>query len=279
MKNKITLHFVIMVFAAVLCTSQLFVSAQEPTPALTSIVFDNASVDGGFNPDKHEFGLTLVDNTVTPTLKNYQIDGDANIFVNYIYDATHHSTGIEVRLEYSSGSSIYDFNYTNPAEYEANDNNMLKSVYCQYGELMPEMNEKDTVYKLYIPSDLTKLDITPVTADINAHCTSVELKLKDNQEPTITLICTASDGESTKEYSLKIKRVDKTIHEIDIERAQPDYTSFVEGTRFYERPEVIITACAVVGGVITLLVLFRITRRIAVNPYDKEEKPFYSPVE
>jgi hypothetical protein len=60
---------------------------------------------------------------------------------------------------------------------------------------------------------------------------------------------------------------------------QPDYVSFVEGTRLFEKPEFAITVCAICIGIVIILLLFAVTKRIAVNPYDKEEKPFYSNVE
>ncbi len=279
MGRKITLILMTAAVFLVSVSSHFSVFAQDDIPALTSIRFSNAQVDGGFKSELREFTLTLEDNSVSPTLESYEIKGDAKIFVNYLYDSTQHPTGIEVKLEFTSGSVIYNFIYTNPAEYSTNSDNMLTSIYCQYGEISPAVNEEDTAYKLYIPSDLTQLVITPVTRDINAYCAPVELKLDNNQEPKITLICTASDGESKREYIVKTVRVEKTMQQVENEMMQPGYTSFVEGTRFYEKPEFVITAAAVIGGIIVLFILFKITRRIAVNPYDKDEKPFYSPVE
>lgn len=279
MRRKITLFLIAAAVFSLLCATWFPAFADESIPTLKSIRFNNASVDGGFKSDVREFGLTLEDNTVSPTLKSYEINGDAKIFVNYLYDSTQHPVGIEVKLEFSSGSVIYNFRYTNPAEYTTNSDNMLTSIYCQYGEISPALNEDDTVYKMYIPSDLTQLIITPVTRDINAYCAPVELKLDDNQEPKITLICIASDGTSKREYTVKTVRVEKTLEQVKAEMAQPDYTSFVEGTRFYERPEVVITAAASAGGIMLIFIMYKITRRITVNPYDKDEKPFYSPVE
>ena len=252
--------------------------AKDNTPVLRSIGFEHAEIDGEFNSDVHEYSLILEDNTVSPTLKSYSFKGDADIFVTYNYDNTNHQTGITVTLQYDTGSTIYNFTYANSADYVINNNNLLESVYCTYGELSPRLNDDDTAYKLYIPSDLTQLKITPVTKDVNAYCAPVEMTLSDGQTAKITLICTASDG-SKRNYSLDIKRVDKTIQQVKAEMAEPDFTSFVDGTRVYQRPEFIITVCAVAGGITVLILLFVLTRRIAVNPYDKDEKPFYSPVE
>lgn len=243
------------------------------TPELTSISFKNATVDGEFSPEVNEYGMTLDDTGESPTLESYGIKGDADIFISYTYDKTNHQTGLTATLQYETGSTIYNFVYSNPAEYAKNDNNLLSSVYCTYGEIMPEMNDEDTAYKLYIPSDLTEITITPVTQDINAYCAPVELILGKDQEPKITLISVASDG-SQREYLIDIKRVDKTTEEVKAELASGK-DSFVEGTLLYQRPEFLIVVGATLGGIIIIALLLVLTKRIAVVPYDKDEKPFY----
>lgn len=254
------------------------VSAQENIPSLTSISFKNADMDTAFSSSVHEYGITLKDNTVSPTLESYKINGDAELFITYVYDNANHQTGLTATLQYETGSTIYNFKYTNPPSYEPSNNNLLSEILCTYGELSPALNDKNTAYKLYIPSDLTQLTITPVTKDVQAYCAPIELILDDEQTPKITLYCVASDG-SKREYLLDIKRVDKTVEQVSAEMEQPDFTSFVDGTRLYQKPEFIVAVCAVAGGMAVLFVLFKITKRIAVSPYDKDEKPFYSIIE
>ncbi len=265
-----------------LCICQLSVPfqafAEDSAPVLTSISFKNAELKDEFKADVREYGLVLENNDVSPTLESYQIKGEADIFVTYVYDDTNHQTGLTVTLQYDWGTTIYNFSYTNPAQYEINSNNLLSNIYCTYGELSPALNDEDTAYKLYIPSDLKQLEITPVTQDIQAYCAPVELTLDDEQTPKITLYSIASDG-SKREYLLDIKRVDKTTEQVKAEMESPDFKSFVDGTRLYQKPEFLITVGAVIGGIIVIALLFAVTRRIAVNPYDKDEKPFYSPVE
>lgn len=254
------------------------VCAKDVKPSLNSIEFKYAEIDGKFSSDVYEYGLTLKDSEKPPTLQSYEINGEADIFISYTYDNTNHQTGLTATLQYDTGSTIYNFVYTNPAEYIVNSNNLLSYVYCNYGEIKPAINDEDTAYKLYIPSDLTDITITPVTKDINAYCSPVELTLDDSQEPKITLYCMASDG-SKREYSLDIKRVDKTMQQVRYEMEQEGYTSFVEGTQIYQKPEFSIVVCASAAGIVIIVLMFFITKRVAVNPYDKEEKPFYSPVE
>lgn len=277
MRRKIRLILIIaLCFCFLALPFQAF--AADDAPVLTSISFKNAEIKDEFKADVREYGLVLENNDVSPTLESYQIKGESDIFVTYVYDDTNHQTGLTVTLQYDWGTTIYNFSYTNPAQYERNSNNLLSNIYCTYGELSPALNDEDTAYKLYIPSDLTQLEITPVTQDIQAYCAPVELTLDDEQTPKITLYSIASDG-SKKEYLLDIKRVDKTTEQVKAEMASPDFVSFVDGTRIYQRPEFLIAVCAVIGGIIVIALLFAVTRRIAVNPYDKNEKPFYSPVE
>ncbi|MCC8073204.1 MAG: hypothetical protein LIO62_03670 [Clostridiales bacterium] len=275
---KIKSFFAFIFFAIFCFTTVITAYAQDILPTLEAITFKNATVDGEFSSDIQEYGLTLTDNTVSPSLESYAIKGDADIFVTYSYDETNRQTGLVVTLTYDSGSTIYNFTYSNPAEYTISDDNTLSSIICTFGELSPEMNDNDTTYKLYIPSDMTELTITPVTHDVNAYCAPVILTLSEEQTPNITLYCTASNGDK-REYTVKIKRVDKTTEEIKYEMSQPDYTSFVDGTLLYQKPEFLIAAGGTIGGIIILILLWRGTKRIAVNPYDSDEKPFYRPDE
>lgn len=277
MRRKISLILSLEI-VFILFVSSAFNSFAQDTPSIKAISFNNAVIDGSFKSEVYQYGLTLVDSSVTPTLKSYEINGEANIFVNYIYDESNHPVGITATLEFDTGSLIYNFSYTNPAEYSVNSNNLLSSLQCSYGELVPQLNDSDISYKLYIPKDLTQIKIIPVPQDINAYASPVELTLNDAQTPEIKISCVASDG-SRRDYSFNIKRVDKTLEQVKTEMEQPDYKSFVDGTFIYQKPEFLICVCAVLGGAAVLLLLWRITRRILVNPYDSDEKPFYSPIE
>lgn len=279
MRRKISLAFILMLICSACIITPINAAANDnTTPVLVDISFKNAKIDSAFNHNVQEYTITLNDNTATPTLDSYALKGDSDLFINYLYNETNHQTGLTATLQYETGSKIYTFTYSNPAAYIQNSNNNLSSIYSPYSELSPTINDNDTVYKLYIPSDLTELTITPVTSDINAYCAPVTLKLSADQTPKITLTCTASDG-NKKDYSINIKRVNKTTEQVKAEMQQPDYVSFLEGTRLFEKPEFIMIVCTVAGGLILIMIMFAVTKRIAVNPYDKEEKPFYSSIE
>ena len=244
-------------------------------PYLESVSFSNADIDGGFSKDKTNFTVTLDDPSVSPMLKSYKVSGESKVFVTYSYDEMSRQSGIIVTLSFESGSIIYTFNYSNAQEYAVTGNNNLSALTCEYTEVQPAINSEDTVYKLYIPSDLTSLDITPVTEDVNARCEPLSIEINSDQQPELSFTVVASDG-STKHYKFKIKRVDKTLEEVKAEMAAEDYVTFVTNEKFYQKPLFIIIVCSVAGGILIIAVLAAVTKRITINPYDKEEKKFYA---
>lgn len=244
-------------------------------PYLESVSFSNAKIDGGFSKDKTNFTITLKDPSVSPMLKAYKVSGDAKVFVTYSYDELNRQSGIIVTLSFESGSIIYTFSYSNAQEYEVTGNKNLAALTCEYTEVQPEINSEDTVYKLYIPSDMTKLDITPVTEDVNARCAPLSIEINEDQHPELSFTVVASDG-TTKHYKFKIKRVNKTIEEVKAEMAAEDYVTFVTNEKFYQKPLFIIIVCSVAGGILIIAILAAVTKRIIINPYDKEEKSFYA---
>lgn len=247
-------------------------------PYLTSISFNNAEIEGDFNQSKTTFNLILADNSESPSLKDYTVSGNADLFVTYNYDNTNCQRGITVTLRFENGTVIYTFNYKNAQSPVINGNANLLGVICELGELQPAFDEDTTAYKLYLPCDLTHLEIAPVTADRNAYCAPLNMELRENQETDFTFTVTASDG-TAKAYKFKIKRVNKTVDEVKQEMAQPDFKSFVDGELFYQKPIFSIVSLSVLGGILVVTILVLITKRLTVNPYDSEEKEFYSPVE
>lgn len=247
-------------------------------PYLESVSFKNAEIEGGFRQDKTVFNLILDNSSVSPVLDKYSTNGNADIFVTYNYDNVNRQTGVVITLSFENGSVIYTFNYKNAQTAALSNNAQLAALSCEYGEVQPEINANDTSYKLYIPSDLTVLDITPVTEDINAYCAPVNIEINEEQEPELSFTVTASDG-TTKNYKFKVKHVNKTVEQVKAEMEQENFVSFVEGELFYQKPVFAITFGAVAGGIAVLLILAAVTRHITINPYDGEEKDFYSPIE
>lgn len=259
----------------------VFASEVQPlgsVPYLTSISFNNAEIEGGFNQSKTTFNLVLADNGVSPSLKDYAVNGSADLFVTYNYDETNRQTGITVTLSFENGTVFYTFNYKNAEKPAVNSNADLLGVICELGELQPAFDKNTTAYKLYLPSDLTHFEMAPVTADINAYCAPINMELRENQETDFSFTVTASDG-TTKTYKFKIKRVNKTMEQVKAEMAQDGFESFVDGELFYQKPIFNIVFFSAIGGIAVIAVLIVITKRITVNPYDSEEKEFYSPID
>ena len=271
MRRNISLFLAFILICASIFSTPLNALAVDDIPSLNSISFKNAKLDTKFSRDNQKYTITLENNNVTPTLEKYDISGEAELFINYIYDDTNHQTGITATLQYEAGSRIYEFKYSNPATYIENGNNFLSEIYAPYSELIPDLNEQDNSYDLYIPCDMTNITITPVTSDINAYCAPVTLILNEKQTPTITLSCTASNGK-VRDYVISIKRVDKTTDEVEYEMSQKGYESFVDEERLLEKPEVIIIVLSLVGGAGAILALFFITKKKILKPDNNDEE-------
>lgn len=273
MKKSISLLFAMLIMLSGLLTAVPVFSA-ETAPVLKSISFENAEIDGVFSPEVTGYTVTLSDNSKTPQLNSYDIEGDGELLVTYSYDESGTQTGIVATLNFENGSMIYTFTYSNPVSAPISSDNYLKDIYCNCGEISPAVNKEDVKYTLYIPKDLTELTITPVTNDTNATCPELQLTLTEEQTPELTLKCTASDG-AQREYFLKIQRVDKTTEQVKNEMSREGYTTFVEETRIYDKPEFSVVALCVAAGLLVIIILRRIMIKITANPYDDNEKPFY----
>lgn len=280
MKKALSIIIGIIILFSVLTPTVSFAEVnnsdiESKTPVLNSISFKNALIEENFSPYTYEYSIMLEDPTVTPTLEDYEINGEANIFVTYSLDDAKHQTGIIVTLQFENGSTIYTFNYINALPYNINSNNLLAQADCQLGEIYPEINEKDTEYKLYIPNDLTELNLSAATQNVSAHCDIPgTITLKSDQEPTISLTVTASDA-STRTYNFKVKRLNKTSAQVLKEMADPNFTSLVEGELFYQKPEFFIIIVSTAAGIIFLAVLIIITKRVTLKVIDNDETEFY----
>ena len=145
----------------------------------------------------------------------------------------------------------------------------LKSIEVSCGVLDPKFDGSKTKYTLYIPSDLTQLVITPTPKSENAKANKINLTLGTKQEPEITVSCTCADDK--KEYTIQIKRIDKTTSEIEKEISQNGYAVYVTNQKFYQKTD----ACAVLIGVLIITLLYLFTRKKLIKAYDENEKPFY----
>lgn len=250
-------------------------AAQEGIPLLGSVEFNNAEIEGEFSPEINEYTVTLNDSSLTPTLKSYSIEGEAELFFTYKLDEAKHQSGILITLSFDSGSTEYSFDYANPGYDSKSENNYLKEISCSYCELSPEISRSDEEYRLYIPSDLTELNIRAVTEDINASCDLPKsITLASGQEPEFTLTVTAGNGQ-TRAYSLKITRLDKTLAEVKEEMSREGFTSLITGERFYRKPLFITVFAACISGIMFFAILLKVLKRLSVKAQDPDETDFF----
>ena len=247
----------------------------DPVPVLESISFNNAKIEGEFSPYENEYSLTLDNPEISPTLEDFKVKGIANLFVNYILDEAHHQKGICVTLEYESGSTIYNFNYTNAIVYKITSDNSLLEVTGKAVEVYPEISEKNSNYRLYIPSDMTVLKLSAVTHDVSAYCNvPEEIEIALDQQPVIPLTVTASNGE-TRLYKFTVRRVDKTTEEVEELMRSPDFKTLAEDELFYRNPLFYIILGGAVCGIIIIIFFVSLAKRISVKAEDEDEETFF----
>lgn len=244
-------------------------------PQLTSISFKNGKINEEFKPEVNEYTLTLEDSKISPTLKDFKIYGKADLFINYITDEAHHQTGITATLEYENGSTIYNFKYTNAAAHEVNSDNYLLELRGNNIEVYPKINKRTTKYKLYIPSDMTVLKLTGVTRDVSAFCViPYEIEIAKDQEPEIPVTVTASNGD-TRLYTFNVKRVDKTTKEVAYLMSQKDFKTLAEDEQFYRKPMFYIITISLASGLLIIILLFDLLRRVSLKVGDENEVDFF----
>ena len=174
-------------------------------------------------------------------------------------------------------SSNYFFTYVYPDSMLVDEtDNYLKEISCELGEVYPKLNEKDTTYSLYIPSDMTELKISAVAQSVGASCEVPGLiTLNAEQSPSVKVTVKAADG-SVRVYTFNIKRLDKTCEQVEQEMQSEDFTSLVEGELFHQKPEFKIILASVIGGILIILVAVKLLKRLAVKVFDEDEVEFFS---
>lgn len=273
--KKIAKIFICTIIAVMLLIPSYALAAD--TPELKSIQFSNATFDLPFAPGLHEFGIKLTDPNETPAVENYELTGgDADVLITYDTDAAMRQTGITVTLEYENGSTIYRFYYTNPQEYTISSNNNLAELSSENCELYPALSSDVTDYKLYVPKDMEEMSLVVRTEDSGAHCDMpTAIRLNPDTEQNFSIVVTASD-ESVKQYNVKIKYLDMTTKEVQKKMADPEFTSLVEDSLFYKRPEFNVIIISIVGGLVLLAIFIIVAKRLTVKVDDEDEEEFFA---
>ncbi|MDO4295833.1 MAG: cadherin-like beta sandwich domain-containing protein [bacterium] len=144
--------------------------------------------------------------------------GDTSITVNSqeVYDADENVMNIT-----HTGSSA--IKVTAPASYSTDAS--LKSLQVSPGTLTPAFSADVTEYSVEVGTDATQLIVNAVT---NSSSATTSLSGTDLTEDETTVICkvTAEDGQTTREYSINVTKVEggETISPDDVVEV-PTYTS------------------------------------------------------
>lgn len=275
MKKALSVLFAISILLCVIIPFSAMGAEKIETPKLDSISFKNATIDSKLSPDIYDYTITLDDPSITPTLKDYKLSSNANIFVNYSLDSNKHQNGIIVTIEHTNGALYYNFMYSNAVSYNDSANNYLVSVNCNIGEVYPAINDEDTSYKLYVPSDITEIQLSAVPKETSAVVEAPgAITLSPDQETVIPLTVTAGNGEA-RAYSFKVKRLNKTTEEVKAEMADPDFKSIVEGELFYQKPIFTVAVIGSIVGIILLILFIIIAKRLTVKVGDDDEVDFF----
>lgn len=276
---KKALVSVIVIIVITITNSAILYAADNNTPdvpVLTSISFSGAEVDGKFSSNTYSYSLILDSSKEVPVIASYKPE-NLKVNVVYDYDDTHHPTGIIVTVSnYDSIEySTYFFSYANLDEYETNSNNLISSISCENCELYPAINNEDTEYTLYTPFDLTEIELSVVTQDINAYCTyGGKIACAQGQELSIPITVTASNGEQ-RQYKVNVVRLDKTVEEVKSEMSKENFTSLIDGKKFYQKKNFKVIIVASVSGIVLLSILIAITKKIAIKIYDADDVEFF----
>lgn len=250
----------------------VFADEQIDVPVLEEVSFDHAVIRGDFSSTKFEYDLLLDSSGENPTLKSYKVSEGSDIFFEPKNVNGEKSIEIEVRKD--KITTNYSFRYV---EYESNINNdnRLSELVCEFGEVYPKINDKDTSYSLYIPNDMTEMRLSAVTKDVNATCdVPSTIMLNADQSLKFEVTVTASNGE-TRLYTFNVKRLDKDTQQVKQEMQSEDFTSLVKGELFHQKPEFKIIIICGVAGIAVIIIAVILLKRLMIKTYDDEETEFF----
>lgn len=244
-----------------------------PAPVLTEVSFSGAVLESAFSSEIFEYKLAITDQSSNIRLASYKCpDYNAMVQVYYLTNTSGDAIGLVVRLSNDSGANEYKFLFNTIKEIKKTPDASLMSLTFDYGELSPKFNAEIYKYTLYLPKDLEVLNIRAVTSDENAKIgTPSQITLNQNQQSSISVKITSSDGTNTLTYKLNIKRVNKTIAQIKSEMEDPNFESFVE-IPFYETAPFYI-GLGVILFLIALALVLYFTLRKKKNPMSSAVEP------
>lgn len=243
-------------------------------PTLQSIEFNDAEIDGEFAPTEFYYKINVKSDGETPTLKKYKVSKGSEIFVTYNQKEGMNGINVEVKNDTLSSNYFFEYKY-NDVEAELNSNNNLKELNCELGCVYPALNNEDTAYQLYIPSDMTELKLSAVPEDMGASCNVPQsVKMTTEQSPTFDARVLSSDG-TQKVYTFEVKRLGITTKELKKELKSNSYENIIKSEVFHKSPRFKVLIFGIIGGIIVLVIAVMLLKRVAVKAQDEDETEFF----
>lgn len=243
-------------------------------PTLQSIEFNDAEIDGEFAPTEFYYKINVKSDGETPTLKKYKVSKGSEIFVTYNQNEGMNGINVEVKNDTLSSNYFFEYKY-NDIETELNSNNNLKELNCELGCVYPALNNEDTAYQLYIPSDMTELKLSAVPEDLGASCNVPQsVKMTTEQSPTFDARVLSSDG-TQKVYTFEVKRLGITTKELKKELKNNSYENIIKSEVFHKSPRFKVLIFGIIGGIIVLIIAVMLLKRVAVKAQDEDETEFF----
>lgn len=273
--------FILIVYSFSFCISAFaedIVRSEEPTSnecKLSAVSFTNGSINEPFSKDRFEYTFTLENESVKPKLESYEITS-GNLFVNYETDETGVDRGIVAVVTDGTTESRYRFAYSNLTDIETNSDNSLESIEFNCAYLEDDIRKDLKQYKLYIPNDLTVLNIYPTAHDGNAVCSGpFEFVLDEKQQQPVIISVVASD-KTVKEYKFKIHRVDLTQKEFQKCLLDGDFEKIVKSKPFLTGPPLYIAIISTVCGLIVVFACLFLAKKYLINTDKPDNASFFN---
>ena len=197
------------------------------------------------------------------------------LYITYNVNEAGAETGIVATVQTQNARRRYEFTYTNVDDVVVNSDASLASIEFNCAYLADDIYEDMPSYTLYIPSDLTVLNIYPVANDANAVCSGpFEFVLEPDQNPAVNITVTASDM-TTRTYTFQTVRVSLTQAQFVRCLENGDIDTIIASRPFLSQPGVKIALGAGGFGLALLLVAVPVLRRVFLSTLPPDDIAFF----
>lgn len=246
----------------------------QDEPYLNSISFDGGTINETFSKNRYTYTFTLSQPGTRPLLKSYNISA-GRLYITYEVNEAGVETGVVATVQTQDAKRVYEFLYSNVDEIVENSDTSLASIDFNCAYLADDIYEDQSQYLLYIPSDLTVLNIYPVANDANAVCSGpFEFTLEPDQSPSVNITVTASD-KTTRTYTFQTVRVTLTQEQF-VQCLENGDVDTIENSRpFLSQPGVKVAIVAGAFGLVVLLIAVPVCRKVLLSTEPPDDIEFF----